>query len=139
MLCAAAVGTALAAQQMPDLAQTQALCFTHVGPEDKPMPSFCIPAPGVRFSADNTETELVVLTQPGWQALITALGGASLPDPRQAAAFGRYRVLSRPPALDQLVTPQFMRQLVMIVQQDAQRAGRAVPAPIDRLSRRLPV
>jgi hypothetical protein len=139
LLCASAAGVSPAAEPVPDLGPLQALCFTHVGPEDKPMPSFCVAAPGAPVGADHAATEQVELTPPGWQTLIIALQGSRPPDPRQAAAFGRYQVLSQPPAWDRLVTPQFMRQLVLIVQQDAQSAGRAVPAPIERLSRRLPV
>ena len=95
------------------------------------------PAPGLPSSTSDSAAEWLVITPQAWHELAVALQGAIPLDPRQPAVFGRYRVQSKPPALDRLVTPQFMRQLVLIVQRDAHRTGLAQPALIDRLSRRL--
>lgn len=131
-------GTALLAGPAPRQPHLQSLCFVHVGPEDKPMPAFCVFKPGVAPAADGKADDAVAVSARGWQALISALHSAAPADPAQPAVFGRYRVRSMPPAPDQLVSPQFMRRLALIVQQDAARCGVAGPALIDRLLRRLP-
>ena len=137
MLTVSMSGPALLAGPAP-VAQVQSLCFVHVGPEDKPMPAFCVVKPGTAPAADSTAAEAVAVTARGWQALIGALHTAPPADPAQPADFGRYRVRSMPPAPDQLVTPQRMRQLGLILQQHAACCGVAGPALIDRLLRRLP-
>ncbi len=133
-------GPALPAGPAPVPQRLQSLCFVHVGPEDKPMPAFCVARPGAAPAAGGTpaEAEAVAVTARGWQALVSALHHTAPADPGQPAAFGVYRVRSLPPAPDQRVTAQVMRRLGLIVQQDAARCGVAVPAVIDRLLRRLP-
>lgn len=138
MLLALLNGTSLMAGTELAIERFQTLCFVHVGPQDKPMPAFCVSAPGARPGVAEAAAETVAVTLRGWQDLVRALHSTTPPSPKQAAEFGRYRVRSTPSALDQLVTPLFMRQLVLIVQQDALRAGVAEPALINRLSRRLP-
>lgn len=90
--------------------QAQSLCFQHAGPEDKPMPAFCVriaPDAGKASAPDGA----LMLDASEWHA-VQLLLEHSQGEALRADQFGAYRAALAPDGRRYGVPPQGMRRIV---------------------------
>ncbi|MFA9219537.1 MAG: hypothetical protein ACEQSK_20870 [Sphingomonadaceae bacterium] len=89
-------------------AEVQVLCFEHIGPQDKSMPSFCVQAAATLKVGEET----IRADAGGWLALQRLLVERSLPGATGAVQPGWYQVCAVPAGSVRYLRPQVTRTVV---------------------------
>ena len=136
-LCApAGFGAPWAAPQRP-----VALCFRHVGPEDKPMAGFCVVAPAPRQGAAPAWTapadvQTLAPSRPAWCRLLALVNDRAPAAHVRRGVFGEYALRQVPAGAELYLAPETMRDVVAILGQGI-GGSQAHEALLATLRRRL--
>lgn len=137
LLAGLVIFTAVAFTAQANASRPLSACFVHLGPQDKPMPEFCMVPKERPANEHKPDRPDVVLTANALQGVI------DLCRRRQAPAsedlLGTYRVSTNGAKSGTVYTvgPKTMRELIGIVQGDFRRRGEVLPEILLRLQHRL--
>jgi len=127
--CSASPGAGTAAQ---------ALCFEHVGAQDKPMPAFCVVhAQGGRSAPLPPVHEAVAVSEPAFAEILLACTSDKSNGP--AGASGTYRWTRDGNAAPNLLDAAAMTRIAEAARRDAVQRRSPVPDVVVRLLQRLKV
>lgn len=123
----------------PDAVHVDAVCFSHEGPQDKPMPQFCVVNPARRDDPAGLPANVARVNASAkvWARLVhvATAAAAALPAP---AAFGQYRATTYPDRVVRHLDPTLTRAVAAMLIADARGGHRAQCAEVVSLERRLP-
>lgn len=99
----------------------EGLCFQHIGPQDKPMPEFCVSAPGAAAAiantgADSDKIRTIELTPERWRALCELIDMNGKKVLGRPSILGDYQVRSSPSGSLLYLPPGGMRKVVSILE-----------------------
>ncbi len=86
------------------------ICFRHAGPQDKPMPGFCVCAPGAPPGVSAIQPDAAA-----WEALRALVDTAAQPEPGYPVPPGLYRLRLLPGGGIRYLPPGGMRQLAALL------------------------
>jgi len=92
-----------------------AACFVHYGPQDKPLPAFCVVNPasiGTAYTASSTDFNITADAST-WARLLAILRSRDLTtSPSSPASFGEYEVILHPEQEKAYVPPHVLVEIV---------------------------
>lgn len=119
-----------------DSDEARAICLEHIGPEDKPMPRFCLlPEEGQYVTPDRDPT--VIVTARTFREISSMVAAQSAYSQSRAASFGDYRAIIHPSRRATLLVVSDMRVLTQRISADAKLRHAALDDIIKRLENRL--
>lgn len=123
--------SAAACRMVTDSDSPTRLCFEHLGPQDKPMPRFCL----VRRSVSLRTGDIAIDEDAAWEAAVAfyhePAGDAS------ARLLGTYSVTPDRAFPTRMLSPATMRRLIGRLVEYFHVQGTQVPPLIDQLQRRI--
>lgn len=101
-------------QVLPARAQGQAgaVCFEHIGPQDKPMPGFCVQEGPAPRSADAP----IEAGPAAWRAMLAIMESQGSGSAQGASQFGDYRAQWAPAARPRYLPARAMQAIVQALQ-----------------------
>ena len=95
----------------------EAMCFEHIGPQDKPMPAFCVSAFGATSSMMGTPSAAdappIQLTSATWRALRDLIEKEGSKNIAHPTVFGQYQVRLMPSGGVHYLLPEVMRNITL--------------------------
>ena len=95
----------------------EAMCFEHIGPQDKPMPAFCVSAfgaaPSIMGTLSAADVPPIQLTSVTWRALLDLIEKEGSNDVGRPAVFGQYQVRLIPLGGILYLPPEAMRKITL--------------------------
>lgn len=105
------------ASESPSPLHMEAMCFEHIGPQDKPMPAFCVIAfgatPSVMGALSAADVQPIQLTSVTWQALLGLIEKGGTKDVGHPTVLGQYQVRFIPLGNILYLPPEAMRKITL--------------------------
>ncbi|MFZ4702530.1 MAG: hypothetical protein ACOYMG_21000 [Candidatus Methylumidiphilus sp.] len=105
------------ASESPKPLNVEAMCFEHIGPQDKPMPAFCVSAFGVAHSIMGilraADVPPIQLTSETWRALLDLIEKEGSKDVGHPTVPGQYQLRLIPLGGILYLPPEAMRKITL--------------------------
>ncbi len=105
------------ASEDPKPLNMEAMCFEHIGPQDKPMPAFCVSAfdaaPSIMSTLSAADVPPIQLTSITWRALLDLIEKEGSKDVGHPTVLGQYQVRLIPLGGILYLPPEAMRKITL--------------------------